>query len=138
LWERRIFSFNKAVEVWRSIMHGYRMNSQDDQVPMGLGLETHACWVPIHSPEELCSIFAKLEAWMRILGYPRKDIFAVLLSVSEAAGNAVRHGNRGDRYVPRFPGAALRRTDAALDVVPVDPDVRGRPGGPAAGGKIRR
>jgi serine/threonine-protein kinase RsbW len=32
---------------------------------------------------------------MRVLGYPRKDIFAVLLALREAVANAVQHGNRG-------------------------------------------
>jgi serine/threonine-protein kinase RsbW len=37
-----------------------------------------------------------LENWMRVLGYPARDIFAVKLALREAAVNAFRHGNRGD------------------------------------------
>jgi serine/threonine-protein kinase RsbW len=37
-----------------------------------------------------------LEAWMRILGYANKDIFAVRLAFNEAVINAFRHGNRSD------------------------------------------
>ena len=99
-WEMKVLSLNKAVAVWSRIMHNYGRVNHDHHVSMGLGLETHACRVTIHSPEELHVIFEKLEAWMKIVGYSRKDIFAVLLSFSEAAGNAVRHGNQGDPQVP--------------------------------------
>jgi serine/threonine-protein kinase RsbW len=81
-------------------MHCYGRDNHDHKVPMGLGLETHACRATVHSQAELLVIFEKLEAWMKILGYSRKDIFAVLLSFAEAAGNAVRHGNRGDSSAP--------------------------------------
>jgi hypothetical protein len=38
----------------------------------------------------------QLENWMRVLGYPRKDLCAVQLALEEATVNAFRHGNQGD------------------------------------------
>jgi serine/threonine-protein kinase RsbW len=37
-----------------------------------------------------------VERWMRVFGYPGKDIFAFRLAFGEAAINAFRHGNQGD------------------------------------------
>jgi serine/threonine-protein kinase RsbW len=61
-----------------------------------LALEPNAMQFQVHKPAELSLFFETLEAWMRILGYGRKDIFAVSLALHEAAGNAFRHGNRSD------------------------------------------
>jgi serine/threonine-protein kinase RsbW len=52
--------------------------------------------VQAHSPVELRPLFQKLEDWMRLLGYPRVDIFATNLALFEVATNAFRHGNKGD------------------------------------------
>jgi serine/threonine-protein kinase RsbW len=43
-----------------------------------------------------------LESWMRVLGFPRKDLFAVKLALEEAVVNAFRHGTRGE------PGKSVR------------------------------
>jgi serine/threonine-protein kinase RsbW len=51
----------------------------------------------IHEMTEVRAIDRQLEEEMRALGYPRKDSFAVALSLREAAANAIRHGNRGDK-----------------------------------------
>lgn len=59
-------------------------------------LEKQAQRVHLHSPVELCPLLDHLENWMRVLGYPGKDVFAVRLALEEAAVNAFRHGNRGD------------------------------------------
>jgi serine/threonine-protein kinase RsbW len=40
--------------------------------------------------------FEKIEDWMRVLGYPYRDLVAVILALREAILNAVRHGHRGD------------------------------------------
>jgi serine/threonine-protein kinase RsbW len=45
-----------------------------------------------------------LESWMRVLGFPRKDLFAVKLALDEAVVNAFRHGTRGE------PGKTVRVT----------------------------
>jgi serine/threonine-protein kinase RsbW len=50
----------------------------------------------IHELTEVEPVIKKLIAEMKILGYPRKDTFAVGLLLLEATTNAIRHGNRGD------------------------------------------
>jgi serine/threonine-protein kinase RsbW len=52
--------------------------------------------VVLRSLAELRSLSEKVENWMRVLGYCRKDIFAVKLALEEATINAFRHGTRGD------------------------------------------
>jgi serine/threonine-protein kinase RsbW len=52
--------------------------------------------VQVHTPAGLRPLCDRLEDRMRVLGYPCKDIFAVLLALEEAAVNAFRHGNRSD------------------------------------------
>jgi serine/threonine-protein kinase RsbW len=44
----------------------------------------------------MAPVFEHLEDWMRLLGYPRKDIFSVRLVLKEAVANALRHGNGND------------------------------------------
>ena len=97
-------------------MHAYGKDNHDHDVPMGLDLQMHACRVTVHSHAELRVLFEKLEAWMRILGYPRKDIFAVLISFSEAAANAVRHGNGGDPRVPFQVRYLVRQDEVWVEV----------------------
>jgi serine/threonine-protein kinase RsbW len=62
-----------------------------------LASEPHALQIQVHSPAELGLFFEMLEAWMKALGYLRKDLFAVRLALYEAARNAFVHGNRRDR-----------------------------------------
>jgi serine/threonine-protein kinase RsbW len=52
----------------------------------------------VRRPSELGELSARLEGWMRFLGYRRRDIFAVQLVLHEAASNAFRHGNRRDPH----------------------------------------
>jgi serine/threonine-protein kinase RsbW len=77
-------------------MHWYGKTGYSRLAPMELHLEKHARRVEVYSPSAMRSVFEKLEYWMRVLGYPRKDIFAVTLALHEAATNGFRHGNRGD------------------------------------------
>ncbi len=50
----------------------------------------------VRSVAEMLPIYARLEAWMRVYHYRRKDVFAVKLALGEALLNAVHHGNQGD------------------------------------------
>jgi len=52
--------------------------------------------VTLGHPAELRPLSEKVDSWMRVLGYPGKDIFAVRLALGEAAINGFRHGNQGD------------------------------------------
>jgi serine/threonine-protein kinase RsbW len=61
-----------------------------------LGLEPDVCRVRGRSLAELRPLLSHLTGRMTVLGYPRKDVFAVTLALHEAVVNAVRHGNRGD------------------------------------------
>jgi len=63
---------------------------------MDLNLAEKGQRVLLRVPSEMATTLNKLEDWMRILGYPRKDIFAVNLAAHEAMINAFRHGNRWD------------------------------------------
>jgi serine/threonine-protein kinase RsbW len=62
-----------------------------------LGLRENVQRAQVHSPSELWEIDGRVEAWMRLLGYSRQDLFAVQLALHEAVINAFQHGNRGDR-----------------------------------------
>jgi serine/threonine-protein kinase RsbW len=81
-------------------MHAYGRDNHDHKAPLGLGLEADAWCATVDSQGELRLLFEKLERWMKVLEYPRKDIFAVLLAFSEATANAVRHGNQCDPGKP--------------------------------------
>jgi serine/threonine-protein kinase RsbW len=61
-----------------------------------LELEKNLQRVHVRRPPEMEEVFEKLENWMRIHGYPHRDLFAVVLALQEAAANAFRHGNRSD------------------------------------------
>jgi serine/threonine-protein kinase RsbW len=61
-----------------------------------LDLGGQALHIRVHSPAELRPFIEVFEAWMRDLGYPKRDLFAVRLALHEAATNAFRHGNRRD------------------------------------------
>jgi serine/threonine-protein kinase RsbW len=52
--------------------------------------------IQVHSPADMRPFFDMIEDLMGIMGYPRKDVFAVTLAVQEAVANAFRHGNRRD------------------------------------------
>jgi serine/threonine-protein kinase RsbW len=71
-------------------------DSNTDGLVVELGLRPDVRRVRVHSPADLRPLCGKLEDWMRVLGYPRTDIFAVTVALAEVVTNALRHGNRGD------------------------------------------
>ena len=75
-------------------LYGKDVASQGLVVDLALCPEVRR--VRIRSLAELCPLVELLEDWMRLQGYPRRDIFAVTLALVEVTTNAVRHGNRGD------------------------------------------
>jgi len=77
-------------------MYWYGDTKSWEDVPLDIHLAENAHRVLVHSAAEAAAILDKLESWMRILGFPNKDIFAVKLAVHEALINALRHGNRWD------------------------------------------
>jgi serine/threonine-protein kinase RsbW len=81
----------------RWVMHYYGKNLRPGSTLLDApGLEGSVRCVKAGSLAALRPVFAKLEEWMRVLGYPRRDLVAVTLAVREAVVNAVRHGHRGD------------------------------------------
>jgi serine/threonine-protein kinase RsbW len=64
---------------------------------MDLARDEEALHLEVHSPAELGPFFDLIEDVLWLMDYPRKDVFAVLLSLHEAVANAYRHGNRRDR-----------------------------------------
>jgi serine/threonine-protein kinase RsbW len=110
--------------------------------PADLRLQTDVCSACVRSLAELAPVFERLEAWMRVLGYGRRDLFAVWLALHEAVSNAVRHGNRGDpakrvrvTYLVRPGEVAVevedqgRGFDPSLVPDPLTEENVGRPGG---------
>jgi serine/threonine-protein kinase RsbW len=77
-------------------MYPFDKQTRSEPMTLELGLEQHVRRVVLHGPGELRPVIDKLEDWMRVLGYPRKDLFAVMLALREAVANAFRHGSRGD------------------------------------------
>jgi serine/threonine-protein kinase RsbW len=77
-------------------MHCCSRNN-NNRVPLfALALAENTKKVRVNSLSDMEPVFDILETWMRFLGYPRKDLFAVALAVHEAAANAFHHGNHGD------------------------------------------
>ncbi len=83
-------------------MHRYGNGKHRGSGTVDLGLEANLQRALVHSLGEVRAVADRLEGWMRLHGYPRKDIFAVMLTLHEAASNAVNHGNRRD------PGKGVR------------------------------
>jgi serine/threonine-protein kinase RsbW len=78
-------------------MHFYGKNLHPTSTALDApGLERSVRCVKAGSLAALRPVFGKLEEWMRVLGYPRRDLVAVTLAVREAVINAVRHGHGGD------------------------------------------
>jgi serine/threonine-protein kinase RsbW len=61
-----------------------------------LALDESARKAKVNSLDQMEPVFDILETWMRFMGYPRKDLFAVSLAVHEAVANAFHHGNSND------------------------------------------
>jgi serine/threonine-protein kinase RsbW len=77
-------------------MFCYDQTKTSEPLPLDLRLVHQLHQAVIHQPAELRRVAEKIENWMRVLGYPGKDIFAVILALREAVHNAVRHGNQGN------------------------------------------
>jgi serine/threonine-protein kinase RsbW len=77
-------------------MHWYSNDAKAEAAAMQLSLLENARRVQIHTLSELTPVLEHLEGWMRVLGFPRRDIFSVRLVLHEAIINALRHGNRND------------------------------------------
>jgi serine/threonine-protein kinase RsbW len=77
-------------------MHWYSDDTKAEAAAMLIGAVANARRAQIHTAAEMNPVFEHLEDWMRLLGYPRKDIFAVRLVLREAVTNALRHGNGND------------------------------------------
>jgi serine/threonine-protein kinase RsbW len=81
-----------------------------------LGLEADVCRVRLRFLSEVGPLLEKLQGLMTVLGYPRKDIFAVALALHEAVVNALRHGNRGDPTKQVRVSYLVRPTEVVLEV----------------------
>jgi serine/threonine-protein kinase RsbW len=74
----------------------YGWKGRDHATTTGEGPEGEVHQVQARSLRQLQPVFDEVQGWMEFLDYPYRDVFAVLLAFQEAAGNAFRHGNRGD------------------------------------------
>jgi serine/threonine-protein kinase RsbW len=83
-------------------MHHYGKDNRERAAMIDLGTHESVRRVVLHALGELRPLSEALDAWMRVLGYAGKDIFAVRLALGEAVINAFRHGNQGD------PGKVVR------------------------------
>jgi len=70
----------------------------------------------IHELSELDPILRRLNLEMKVLGFPRKDTFAVGLVLLEAVRNAIRHGHRGDKYLSIEINYHLIRDEVLIEV----------------------
>src|SRR5215468_9338821 len=77
-------------------MHWYSDDAKGEAATMHLGTVSNARRVQIHCPDEMTPMLQHLEDWMCMLGYPRRDIFAMRVVLQQAVANAVRHGNGND------------------------------------------
>jgi serine/threonine-protein kinase RsbW len=76
-------------------MHHYSKDNREIVAMADLGTNQSTRRETLKSLAELRSLSEKVENWMRFLGYPGKDIFAVRLALGEAILNAFRHGTQG-------------------------------------------
>jgi serine/threonine-protein kinase RsbW len=81
-------------------MHSYGKTNHREVAMVHFRLLNDAQQFQVHAWAEMRPVFESLEAWMRFLGYPRRDLFALTLALHEAATNALRHGNRNDQSKP--------------------------------------
>ena len=91
-------------------------NDHNPRKIVDLAAEPHALKIQARSPEELDLFFETLEIWMRALGYPRRDTFAVRLALYEAVSNAFVHGNGRDRSKIIHIRYLVTMTDVLLEV----------------------
>jgi serine/threonine-protein kinase RsbW len=76
-------------------MHQYSKDNRDLAAMADLGTNPSARREALMTLADLRPLSEKVEIWMRVLGYPGKDLFAVRLALEEAIVNAFRHGTRG-------------------------------------------
>jgi serine/threonine-protein kinase RsbW len=81
-------------------MHWYEKKGVPQHGVLDLGLADNVQRCQVFRPVEVTGVFKKVAGWMKLLGYPTKDVFAVILTIHEATSNAFRHGNRGDCTKP--------------------------------------
>jgi serine/threonine-protein kinase RsbW len=74
----------------------YAKEDRERVAMIDLGANESARRAVLGTLAELRPLSEKVQDWMRVMGYPRKDIFSVKLALEEAAVNAFRHGNQGD------------------------------------------
>jgi serine/threonine-protein kinase RsbW len=64
------------------------------------GPDAVAVCLIVRSTSDLSVTLDALADAMARMGYPRKDIFGMCLSLEEALVNATKHGHKGDTYLP--------------------------------------
>jgi serine/threonine-protein kinase RsbW len=77
-------------------MYWYDDAIRAEAATMHLETHEHARRLQIHALAETRPLFEHLEYWMRLIGYPRRDIFAVRVVMKQAVANALIHGNGND------------------------------------------
>jgi serine/threonine-protein kinase RsbW len=83
-------------------MHQYSKDNREIIAMADLGTNESTRRETLKSLAELRPLSEKVENWMRFLGFPGRDLFAVRLALAEAVINAFRHGTRGE------PGKVVR------------------------------
>jgi serine/threonine-protein kinase RsbW len=81
-------------------MHWYHDDMRAEAATMHLESYGDARRLQVSALAEMCPVFEHLEYWMRLVGYPRRDIFAVRLVLHKAVTNALDHGNGNDPAKP--------------------------------------
>jgi len=77
-------------------MHWYHDDMRAEAATMHLESYEDARRLQVSALTEMGPVFEHLEYWMGMVGYPRRDIFAVRLVLQEAVTNALVHGNGTD------------------------------------------
>jgi serine/threonine-protein kinase RsbW len=77
-------------------MHWYNDDAKVEAAMTHLVALAKARHVRINGPDEIEPVIDDVEDWMCLIGYPRRDIFAVRVVLQQAVANAVRHGNGND------------------------------------------
>ena len=97
-------------------MYWYDKKSPAPDAALDLGLAENVQRCQVYRPAEMTDILEKIAAWMKVCGYPAKDVFAVTLAVHEATSNAFRHGNRGDSSKPVSVSYLVTQDDVLIRV----------------------
>lgn len=97
-------------------MHSHDKNHPFRARTVNLAQEPHARQIQVHAPAELQLFSESLQVWLRTIGYPQKDIFAIRLALQEAVINAFRHGNRCDPRKRIFIRYLVTAAEVLLDV----------------------